>query len=53
LGHARAAWAETLLVLIQEIILIEKTGQFVADDFFKNLDDVRSSSSSSCDLGRN
>ena len=30
-----------MLVLIQEIILIEKTGQFVADDFFKKLDDVR------------
>ena len=30
-----------MLVLIQEIILIKKTGQFVADDFFENLDDVR------------
>ena len=30
-----------MLVLIQEIILIEKTGQFVADDFFEDLDDVR------------
>ena len=41
MGQARAAWAETMLVLIREIILIEKTGQFVMDDFSKNLDDVR------------